>query len=210
MSDISTSLISKLPDIYSKGPDSNNSKIFEIFAAELDELHTALIDIERFRDIDDASGYTLDRIGKNVEQYRGTAEDNVFRILIKAKIKRNLSDGSIDTIIDILGFILNIPAEEVSVTELWEEGEPAAIKVDVSTEAVNSTGLTLSQFGQLVDLIVAGGVKASVFFEGTFQFSSNLSNSEMDTDAGFSDEFQVIGGYFGAIYDPGNDQLLPF
>ncbi|MFT9496388.1 hypothetical protein [Anaerosolibacter sp.] len=209
MSSILDKMLEKLTDNYLKKPQSKIGKLLKLVTDEIEEIKATFETIEQWRDIDQAQGTTLDKAGKNVVQFRGVATDDVYKILIKAKIMRNLSDGGINTIIEILEVLLDIPASEVSVEELWPE-EPAAIQVDVKTETVNKTGLTLSQFGKLVDIIAAGGVRANVFFEGTFQFSSQADISELDPDAGFADDDQTTGGFFGALYDPGTETLLPF
>lgn len=229
-------MLKRFPDVFNKDPDSHIGRLFQIINEEMEKVRNVFSVIEQYRDIDQAKGYTLDKIGKNVEQQRGATVDDVFRMLIKVKIKRNLSDGAIDTIIEILSFLLNIDVSEIDVKELWDKGNPAAIQVDIPADVVNSTGLTLMQFGELIDKVAAGGVRTFSLFQGTFDFSSfenasefcyvpgeiRLSSQENASETsdiegfpdealilGFSDERQIIGGELGVFYDPANSTPLP-
>lgn len=59
-------LLKKLTDNYVKSPASNIGKLFRIFYDEVQEIKQTFEKIERYRDIDEALGSTLDRIGKNL------------------------------------------------------------------------------------------------------------------------------------------------
>lgn len=205
-------MLSRLPDLFNKDSSSNISKLINIIADQQEEVNQILKDIEKYRDIDQAQGFTLDKSGINVQQFRGTANDPVYRILIKSKIARNLSTGDINTIIKTLAVTLNTEYENIGVKPLYNElsaPEPAAVSISVPTVLLNQAGFSINQFGRLVNKIVAGGVRAKVFFQGTFSFSSISDVLEVDSQKGFSDLAQTTGGFFGAIYDPSNDQQLP-
>ncbi len=207
MTDVLEKFIDRLTDNFNSESGSNNRKLLDLTAHHIQENEDLLGKIENWRDIDQAQGVTLDRIGGNVQQARGQADDNVYRVLIKSKIKRNLSNGSINTLIDFLSFILQINANEITIDELYSVGRPGVLHIDAPANAVQSTGLSLTQFGRLINLVVAAGVKAEVLFEGTFEFGA--SEGEMDVDAGFADDEQTQGGELGYIYDPVDDEQLP-
>ena len=198
-------MLRRITDNYSKDPDSNVGKLLNIAATEIEDLEETANKIRLWRDIDEAEGETLDRIGYNVQQWRGQADDGIYRILIKSKVARNRSDGSVNTIIEVLAITLDTEEENIVVQELWET-EPAAIQVDVPTALLNDIGFSFTQFGRLVNRIVAAGVRANVLLQGTFEFSETL---ESDSEAGFSDTNQEVGGYLGAVYDPADDPDLP-
>lgn len=174
----------------------------EYFQAEENNLEL----IGEYTDIDQAKGKTLDMIGSNYRQYRGLLDDEPYRVLIKSKIKRNLSDGSINTLIDFFSVILQVPSSEIEIIELWEQGQSATIKMEFPLDAIVATGLSLSQFSAFINTVTAVGVRAEVLFEGTFSFASGTSE-EIDSEAGFSDENGSTGGYFGAMLD--NNNPLP-
>lgn len=208
---IITNMLKRLTDNYRKDPDSNVGKLLNIAAGELDEIKTSIEKINQWRGIDEAEGNTLDRIGTNFQQPRGQAPDTVYRILIKSKIARNLSDGSINTLIQTLAITLDTEPEGIQINELWDDvsPEPAAIFISVPYDALNVVGMTLNQFGRLCNRIVAAGVRADVLVEGTFAFASVIDESETDSEAGFSNLEQTTGGYLGAAYDPVYDPDLP-
>jgi len=204
-------MLKRLTDNYRKDPESNVGKLLNIAAGELEDIKASIEKTGQWRSIDDAQGKTLDRIGANFQQLRGQAPDSVYRILIKSKIARNLSDGSINTLIQTLAITLDIEPEGIKIRELWSDAspEPAAIFIGVPYDALNVVGMTLNQFGRLCNRIVAAGVRADVLVEGTFEFSSIVDESETDSEAGFSNLEQTTGGYLGAAYDPVYDPDLP-
>lgn len=211
-------MIRRLTEAYSSDPDSNLGKLLSIAAGELEDMRGAIETTRLYRDIDQAEGVSLDRIGLNVQQYRGQATDPIYRVLIKSKIARNLSDGSVNTLIRVLATTLAIEPHQVRIIELWPV-EPAAIQVDVPASSLLSIGFSLTQFGRWVNRLVAAGVRAAVLLEGTFSFSSIAAptypgEAEYDDEAGFNDldEFGEpfdIGGALGTTYDPAEDPDLP-
>ena len=83
-----------LPDAFAKNPESNNYKILEIeHTAQVDMLKT-LHEIYECLNLEKATGKTLDRYGDRVGQIRGAATDEQYRTMIKARMLRNLTNGS--------------------------------------------------------------------------------------------------------------------
>ena len=212
MTKILESMLRRLTSNYARNPDSNIGKLCKIAADEIAELEGALDTVREWRDLNNAEGAALDRIGYNVQQWRGVADDGVYRILIKTKIARNLSDGSIDTVKSVIAMALGIDPSEVELTELYNapvDPEPAALHLAFPATTLLEAGFSLVQFGRLVNRIIAAGVRAYVLLEGTFQFSDAYDAVETDADTGFADLGQTVGGYFGSIYDPAEDVELP-
>lgn len=201
--------VDRLTDAYNKDPESNVMKMAKLTTEHIQQNQDVYERIRDWRDVDKAQGKVLDLHGNDVRQARGQLPDPAYRVLIKSKIKRNLSDGSINTIIDFVSFILQVNKREVSVTELWKSGKSAAVQITAPVGPISNTGLTVRQFGTLLDLIVAGGVRAESIFEGTFEFSSVKDVSETDINKGFSNLTQTTGGTLGLLYDPENDYELP-
>lgn len=202
-------MLRRLTDNYSKDENTNIAKILRLVSEELTDIETAFLTIEEYRDLDKATGATLDKMGSNVLQFRGQTTDEVYRVLIKAKVKRNLSDGSLNTICDVVSFLLGTDVTAVKLQEKWLE-EPAAILVSVPPDSLNTIGLSFQQFSRIINKVTAGGVAAYLEYEGTFSFSSSYDQSEIDHEKGFADDAQTTGGYFGAYYDPGDDVVLPW
>lgn len=207
-SEVLDKFVDRLTDAYKKNPESNVSKLARIATMHIQENADVLRTVEAWRDIDQATGRVLEDIGADVQQNRGLAPDEVYRVLIKSKIMRNLSDGSIDTIIEFLSFILQCPRSEIRLREMWGEGKPATLNIEAPAGAVNSTGLSIGQFGTLINLVTAGGVRAEVLFEGSFRFAA-LPDTVETSAVGFSSVDQSNGGTLGLTYNPATDFELP-
>lgn len=200
--------IDRLTDNYDKAPGGNVHKLAQLTVAHLQEHEDVLQTIENWHDIDQAEGTTLDMHGRDVLQDRGQAPDEVYRVLIKSKVLRLLSDGSIDVIIDFIAFILDCDPSEIKVEELWPSGKTATLNITAPAGPISRTGLSGNQFGTLLNLVIAGGVRAEANFEGTFRMSSNATAVET-SDQGFSNPAGTSGGTLGMLYDPDTDYELP-
>ncbi|RUL56453.1 hypothetical protein [Lysinibacillus antri] len=207
------SVVSRFTDYFEKQPNSNISKLMKIFNDELQSLNTTIERVGEWKDIDKAEGLALDDAGTNIKQPRGVATDEVYRILLKSKIARNLSDGSINTIIQVLATALSCEYKDIKIKEKWTDDvdpEPAAIQViELPLIKINEAGLDPANFARIIQRTVAGGIKVGVIeLTGTFEFGDE-SNS-IDTIRGFGDVNNAeIGGYLGAAYTPSTDQELP-
>lgn len=205
-------MLNSLTDAYNKDHNSNNAKLMRIIARQFEDLQKTILKIELWRAIDEAQGTTLDLIGANVRQPRGKANDEVYRILIKSKIARNLSQGDINNIIHVLATSLNCEYGDIKITELYSSGgEPAAIAINkVPIHSLNAVGMTPHQFGQIVKRTAPAGIRVAVVeLTGTFEFSSIPNQVETDANKGFSDINQQTGGYLGAAFSPAIDEDLP-
>ncbi|QIQ61224.1 I-like baseplate protein [Bacillus phage vB_BcM_Sam46] len=207
MNEVLNKFIDRLTDNYDKSPNSNVYKLMQLATSILQEQENTLTKIGNWRDVDQAEGTTLDMLGANVRQYRGAASDEAYRILIKSKIKRNLSNGSINTLIDFLSFILQIPREQVKIRELWDAGQHATIKVEFPMDSLSATGLTGTQFGVLVNNVTAAGIKAEVLFSGTFSFSEDYNNPTISAEGFQGTGYE--GGTLGDSFDPADQIPLP-
>ncbi|MET3943187.1 hypothetical protein ABIC22_005999 [Paenibacillus sp. PvP094] len=206
-------LIKKLTDVFTKNPDSNIGKLLRIVSEPMNELKQDFEKIETWRDIDEAKGTTLDLIGGNVGQKRGAASDEVYRIMIKSKIARNLSKGDVNTIIRVIALAVGANYSDIKIQQKFYDPldpEPAAISLmRLPLEKLASSGIELSQFVQIISKTVAAGVSVqSIELEGTFEVGS-LPES-YDPNTGFGDiNDESIGGKLGAVYEAGTSTELP-
>ena len=124
-------LVKRLTDNYKKNPESNIGKLLSVIDFELDRLKDTYKLIDSYRAIDNATGVTLDNIGKNVLQERGGMDDITYRLFLKVKIRSNLSGGQIETINDIMTVILG--DNYLGLREVWDNStysnEPAAFEI---------------------------------------------------------------------------------
>ena len=124
-------LIKRFTDNYRKDDDSNISKLLSIFNFESDRVNDAFRTIDDYRHISNATGVTLDNIGKNVLLDRDGMDDVTYRLFLRLKIKMNLSGGQIKTINEIMPQIMGI--NFLYFREVWNDpiyfSEPAAIEI---------------------------------------------------------------------------------
>lgn len=205
-------MLDQLPSNYSKSPDSNNAKLFRIFEKQEGVLRETYDRMRLWRDIEYAEGQVLDDLGENINQPRGVATDEVYRVLLKSKLARNLSTGDVNTIIQVLAIALDTDYSTIRIKPKWndqDDPEPAAIKViEVPLIRLNQVGLSPDQFARIVQKTVSAGVRVeSVQLKGTFEFGG--LSLETDSEAGFSDIEGTVGGYFGSAFVPSHDQNLP-
>ncbi|QOS97541.1 hypothetical protein JNUCC42_13155 [Brevibacterium sp. JNUCC-42] len=167
-------LLKRIPDVYRNIFPGNVANIYRLVADEMELVKETLDKMERFEDIDQATGYTLDRIGRNVLQAREQMSDEEYREMIKTKIRANLSPGDIETIVELARVFVG--DHLASVQEMWmvknhkNSGEPAALL------------FTINQYDELKRIpyaalksVVAGGIR--IYFqinesEGTIEYSS--------------------------------------
>lgn len=201
--------VKNLPDAYKKTNDSNNYKILEMERLAGEYLMERLQAIDNILDVNNATGKTLDLYGERVGQARGLADDEKYLLMIKAKIMRNLSNGSYTSIVDAICATFDCPPEEVYIKE--SENKPCTVEsVELPLERIVEAGLTASQAIQIIESLLPTGITLEFqFYEGTFEFGE--TEDEYDETKGFaiSEEDQSIGGYLGYVSGDKNEEILP-
>lgn len=187
-------MLKKLPDAYNKDINGNIGKLFNIAAPSMELLAQVFNAIQSWRDIDNAQGSTLDRIGVNLQQPRGSFTDNRYRVLLKSKIQQSISKGDINTIIQVAATMLNVPVTTIQIVPVY----PASIYMTfpyglLSQDILNNLSLILG----FIQNTLAAGVYLSPQITGTFTFGAAVSWPQLDSTAGFSDINQLTGGYLG-------------
>ncbi|GBF73043.1 hypothetical protein PA598K_01328 [Paenibacillus sp. 598K] len=206
-------MLRRFSDAYNKSPTSNLGKLIGILHGQLAQLDETLERVREWRDIDAAQGTTLDRIGTNIVQPRGAATDEVYRVLLKSKIARNLSKTDVNTIIRVLAIALDCDYSDIRIVEKFAdplEPEPAAINlIRVPVRRLNEVGMSPIQFARIIQKTVAAGVRvAQIELAGTFALSSQYDVLESGPH-GLADPAMTTGGELGTIYEPGDDYPLP-
>ena len=208
MGDFKSVYVDNLPDAYRKDTDSNNYKILNIQKIEIDGIKEDTEDVYNTLDLDQATGKTLDLYGDMLGQARGFATDDQYRVMIKAKIVRNLMTGSLDSIINAGCLMFGCDPSEMHIVE---DESPASVKIiSLPYRVINYVGLSASQVVELIIKLVPVGITVkSAELQGTFEFGT--TDSEHDEEKGFaiSEADQSIGGYLGYIYSSESEQPLP-
>ena len=197
--------VRNLPDAYDKRWDSNNAKILAIEKREMDAIRGELSDIYASLDLSLASGKTLDLYGEMVGQERGKASDEQYRIMIRARILRNLTNGDYNSIARAISLIFNCDTTDFCIAE---KDEPCVVELTgLPFEILNRSGLGVENALKIINEIIPAGVRLETLsFDGTFEFSD--AEEEQDAAAGFGDIEQTLGGYFGLLAS-GDTSNLP-
>lgn len=204
-------MLKMIIDAMKNNPESVLGKLFSIIDQQLTDYNTTLDTAEQWIDIDKAQGVVLDEIGADVNQYRGQATDEIYRVMIRGKKARSSADGTINSMIQSLSQTLNCDPSQMEILSSIEagEGEPAAIVIKKAPlDALNRVGMSVNQFLQFVEQVVSGeGSISHVDLEGTFSFASG---AEVETsDLGFADISGATGGTLGGVFTPADDYKLP-
>ena len=96
-------IFNRLPERFRK---SNTDKLYSVLFDEKGAFFNAINSVEDSRNIDNATGDTLDLIGGNLGQIRQGEDDDLFRQLIKVRILANMSIGDIPTINTIMSTLV--------------------------------------------------------------------------------------------------------
>ena len=112
----------RLPGLYDKSDDSNINKLFRMLSAEIDEVNDTLDKTKDWRDVDQAEGKVLDRIGQNLNVLRRDKGDIEYRRFLKMKITSHQSRGDIETLNEIARVVVGEPF--IGIEEFWYE-QPA-------------------------------------------------------------------------------------
>jgi len=190
-----------LPDSYAKSEDSNNYKILAIGRGTSDGLEKDIADVFESLDLEKATGKTLDMFGEAVNQPRGVATDEQYRLMILSRVARNFSTGSYPSVLATMCIIFSATPDQIFIEEL--DDAICTVKVtklpfDSLNHANMSEGQAMAIIKQLLPVCIT---LESVNFEGTFEFSD--LEAEYYPDRGFD------GGYFGILNAFSEEQDLP-
>ena len=182
-------MIKYFTDNYDKGSESNLSKLTRVLQNPLDAL--PFDKIRLWRGVNSAQGTTLDLIGSNVDQPRGAVNDTVYRSLIRSKVLRNNSNGTVNELIDLMAFVLQVDKSQINIVEGHELVPEISAFVrleNIPATALEPIGLTTSQVQHILNEAAMAGVRVEVEFifntwgaidQYTWSFISTLTWQEV-------------------------------
>ena len=197
---------------YDKRPESNFSKVVKIISDELEDIKQTYHNIEDINDVGKAEGRVLDAIGENVLQYRGELNDEIYRAMIRTKLRRNRADGTLRDIVVTLSQVLDVAEDKIILKEDEDSDFPIINEVQVPISALARLAMTSRQLGQIINSIIVAGVKLEVIiFLGTYEYGGLTPEGGVitDYDTGFSDVDMTSGGDLGAEYTPSDEDRFP-
>ena len=186
-----------LPDTYAKNTSSNNYKILEIERQAGADVRESLNAIYQSIDIETATGETLDLYGERFGQPRGSASDELYRVLIKAKIVRSFVNGSNPAICNAICATFGLDRSDVHMTEY----APCVVMfVEFPVKKMNESEIPAEQVLSIIESMIPVCVTLEpIVTDGTFRFAD--SENVFDPDKGFADvEGGPVGGTFSTIY----------
>lgn len=194
-----------LPGAYNKRTGSNDDKILSIEKRTLDAFRRELADVYNSLDLDMATGKTLDLYGDMIGQARGMASDDQYRIMIKSRILRNMTNGDYNSITRSVSLIFNCDPSEFKLTE----SESCVVKLEgLPYETLNSSGIDLNNAISIIAEVMPAGVRLeNILAEGTFEFSNIATDYDETAGFGISNEDQSIGGTLGLAASAGDNNL---
>ena len=205
-----------LPDSFAKSPDSNNYKILTNEKIAVDEFRKDIKAVDNSLDLNGVDengnpyvyGKTLDLYGEMLNQPRGVATDEQYKMLIRAKITRSLAGGDLPSVLDALCVTFNCEPSQIKIIEK-EDAYCTVEAVILPIDKLNDAGMTQTQAAKVIKTLLPVGVKLEVTnYEGTFEFTD--STSEYSETAGFGDlNDDTVGGYFGSIISEEDENPLP-
>lgn len=201
-------MVSMLTDAYIKNMYSNNYKLFDVFACEFQKIYQTQLKVKQFRSVDEANGKTLDLIGSNYNVSRGKMNDELYRPMVKSAIARMWCDGTFNGVLELLALTLNTDVKNIVLEEDYERAGGSTAMVTISTvptDALNAVGMTVQEYGQIVQNILPIGIGMTLTaYEGTFSYATNNYTSgtytpELSTTEGFANDKQTTGGTLSGV-----------
>ena len=150
--DVLHRMLDVLTSAYNREENGNIGKLFRLYSECVEDADQALETVRKWRDVDQAEGTTLDRIGLTLGVPRGASDDAYYRLRIKIKMSSQLSGGTADTIISVVAVLLGIDLTAVRLYEV-----PGLCQV-----MLNANDLTDAQIRLLPDIAhIAKGALAT-------------------------------------------------
>lgn len=153
-------LIHSLPDVYRKDTGGNNFKILSLHGDAVDELRTNIQAVLDAQDLQCAVGATLDKYGAEVEQPRGSANDELYRVLIQQKMARDRGIGTWDSVSSGIRSILNC-----SDSDFYIRDSPVNRRVIfrvADSRIIDNASLTKKQVKKMINQLLPATVKFAV------------------------------------------------
>lgn len=202
---------SALPDAFRKDPESVNAKLLSIDGTDIEALHRDMDAVLAVLDLFSATGSTLNLYGEMVGQRRGKMNDDQFRYLILTRIGRNLVRGDYNSVMGSIVQMFGCGLGDVALEDLAisEKDPPCTVHLSkIPVAVLAGAGFTSRQGVEMIASLLPVCVQVTADnFEGTFCFGDGYT--EQDVLAGFSNDEQTMGGFFGMLYGEDGEVPLP-
>lgn len=170
-------------------------------ASEFDDFEATLEDVDVAKFVDTATGQRLDRLGDIFDVDRETGEnDDKYRIRIQVALRELLSSGTVQEIKSAIAVLLNVDESEIVIDEPYDV-ESARIDVGVFESELEDRGISVSEFDDFADGLVAAGVGIQTFALGTFMYVSEGEDPTVEgAERGYADTAEPeVGGTYASL-----------
>lgn len=153
-------LMAELSDHWAKDPNSNNYKLAQILAEEMQKISDNIVFSEDQKKISKAEGYNLDMLGKDRSVVRVSDDDEFYRFLIRIRAMMSRSTGSNPNITEIISTALG-SKDKVRIVPT----EPHHIAITIPSEKLPDVRQQRILTDNLQDLVALGNWLDSISWE---------------------------------------------
>lgn len=147
----------RLPDAYAKNTDSNIYKLLQLVNLLYNDLQIDLKCIDKSRDIQQATGKTLDRYGEMISVTRGGATDEQYRTKILSQIARYVTESDCNSVISAIAHIFDVAEAEMSIIE----GDMKVEILGLTMEMLEKSGYKSREIEAMIRGLIPIGVEMS-------------------------------------------------
>lgn len=166
-----TDMLNELPAALNNNVDSNNAKLLSILADDMVSMQELVDQINLWRDISNAKGGWLDKIGADWGVARNGFDDDFYRFMIRTKQLQRQTDGTYNGIIKLVAESLGASYSEINVIPVKDESNAIEI-TNIPAEYIDSQRKESMVLDRIRNSVIAGVRVANVQFQTVFE--SNL------------------------------------
>lgn len=153
--------LGKYPSSFITKLGSNNWKLSKFFTDGLDQTKDTLEQIDSYRNVDNAEGKALDKLGDKYGVKRGPADDEFYRMMIRSKIANRKGDTTVNGILRTMQNALGIDVKGVKIGPVYHNGKQEPLSLRLSNVPLSFARSEFEQEFMLkqIESIVAVGVR---------------------------------------------------
>lgn len=153
--------LGKYPSSFITKLGSNNWKLSKFFTDGLDQTKDTLEQIDSYRNVDNAEGKALDKLGDKYGVKRGPADDEFYRMMIHSKIANRKGDTTVNGILRTMQNALGIDVKGVKIGPVYHNGKQEPLSLRLSNVPLSFARSEFEQEFMLrqIESIIAVGVR---------------------------------------------------
>ncbi len=173
-------LMAEVSEYWRKRPGSNFYNLVDIFNKPLERISDQGYKVMRWRGINDAKGKTLDLIGHDIETYRPSDDDELYKFMIRLMKLASRAQGTIPSIIKITSYAI----EHNGGFKIWKTGPPRHIGIQIPWDYVQRWPIEKFLLENLQHMLALGyWLDEIVFFTRTeLPLYVGVGNQDKTTD----------------------------